>query len=65
MIEIFKSFLRFFNISMDLSIEINKPIGFGVLTCENIDQAIIRSDPSQGNKGSEAARACVDLLNLK
>ena len=50
---------------MDLSIEINKPIGFGVLTCENIDQAIIRSDPSQGNKGSEAARACVDLLNLK
>ena len=29
---------------MDLSIEINKPIGFGVLTCENIDQAIIRSD---------------------
>ena len=50
---------------MDLSIEINKPIGFGVLTCENINQAIIRSDPSQGNKGSEAARACVDLLNLK
>ena len=50
---------------MDLSIEINKPIGFGVLTCENIDQAIIRSDPSQGNKGLEAARACVDLLILK
>ena len=50
---------------MDLSIEINKPIGFGVLTCENIDQAIIRSDPAQGNKGAEAAIACVELLNLK
>jgi len=50
---------------MDLSIEINKPIGFGVLTCENIDQASIRSDPLKGNKGSEAAKACIDLLNLK
>ena len=50
---------------MDLSIEINKPIGFGVLTCENIDQAISRSDPTKGDKGSEAARACVDLLKLK
>ena len=50
---------------IDISNNSLKPIGFGVLTCENIDQAIIRSDPSQGNKGSEAARACVDLLNLK
>ena len=50
---------------MDLSIEINKPIGFGILTCENTEQAIKRSDPSQGNKGFEAAKACIDLLNLK
>ena len=50
---------------MDLSIEINKPIGFGILTCENTEQALIRSDPSQGNKGSEAAKACIDLLNLQ
>ena len=49
---------------MDLSIEINKPIGFGVLTCENIDQAITRSDPDKGNKGAEAARACIDLLKF-
>jgi len=49
---------------MDLSIQINKPIGFGVLTCENIDQAITRSDPSKGNKGAEAAKACVDLLKI-
>ena len=50
---------------MDLSIEINKPIGFGILTCDNKKQALIRSDPSQGNKGSEATKACIDLLNLK
>ena len=47
---------------MDLSISLNKPIGFGVLTCENIEQAQYRSDPLRGNKGLEAAKACVDLL---
>ena len=50
---------------MDLSIEINKPIGFGILTCENIEQALKRSDPNIGDKGSEAAKACIDLLKLK
>jgi len=49
---------------IDLSIKINKPIGFGILTCENLEQALKRSDPNQSNKGSEAAKACVDLLNL-
>ena len=49
---------------MDLSINLSKPIGFGILTCENIEQAKYRSDPVKGNKGREAAKACVDLLNL-
>ena len=48
---------------MDLSIEFNKPIGFGILTCDTYDQAIIRSDPLQKNKGKEAASACINLLN--
>tara|TARA_B100001123_G_scaffold450284_1_gene619828 strand:+ start:2019 stop:2465 length:447 start_codon:yes stop_codon:yes gene_type:complete len=43
---------------MDLSINLNKPIGFGVLACENIDQALERSNPEIGNKGAEAAIAC-------
>lgn len=47
---------------MDLSVDFNKPIGFGILTCETYEQAIIRSDPSQRNKGKEAASACVALL---
>ena len=49
---------------MDLSININKPIGFGILTCENLDQAIERSDPYKKNKGAEAAKACLDLLSI-
>ena len=47
---------------MDLSININKPIGFGVLTCENIEQALERSDPNKLNKGAEAAKACLELM---
>jgi 6,7-dimethyl-8-ribityllumazine synthase len=48
---------------MDLSIDFGKPIGLGILTCENYDQAIIRSDPLKKNKGKEAALACIHLLN--
>ena len=47
---------------MDLSILNNKPIGFGILTCEDIKQAKIRSDITKKNKGAEAAKACVDML---
>ena len=49
---------------MDLSIILNKPIGFGILTCDNIEQAQYRSNPVRGNKGKAAAKACVDLLAL-
>ena len=48
---------------MDLSVDFSKPIGMGILTCENYDQAIIRSDPFKKNKGKEAALACIHLLN--
>tara|TARA_B100000214_G_C23505374_1_gene418138 strand:+ start:104 stop:505 length:402 start_codon:yes stop_codon:yes gene_type:complete len=47
---------------MDLSIDRNIPIGFGILTCYDLDQAIIRSDVNQKNKGREAALACIELL---
>ena len=50
---------------MDLSISSNKPICFGILTCENIDQAIERSHPDKRNKGAEAAKACIDILRYK
>lgn len=50
---------------MDLSIKFKKPIGFGILTCDTYEQAIIRSDPKKKNKGKEAATACLELLNSK
>ena len=47
---------------MDLSVENNKAIGFGILTCYDINQAIIRSDTKQKNKGREATLACIELI---
>ena len=47
---------------MDLSIEFNVPVGFGILTCYDLEQAMIRSDINQKNKGQEAALACIQLL---
>ena len=47
---------------MDLSVEFNIPIGFGILTCYDLEQAIIRSDINQKNKGREAALAYIELL---
>ena len=47
---------------MDISNNSLKPMGFGILTCENIKQANIRSDVRKKNKGKEAAKACINLL---
>ena len=40
-------------------------IGNGVLTVENEEQAIVRSDPKQGDKGGHAARAALALYDLR
>jgi 6,7-dimethyl-8-ribityllumazine synthase len=40
-------------------------IGNGILTVENEDQALVRADPKQKNKGGEAAEAAIALLALK
>ena len=47
---------------MKLSIESKKPIGNGILTCLNKDQAVDRADKSNKNKGKEAADAAIELL---
>ena len=47
---------------MDISVDYSVPIGFGILTCFSLEQAIIRSDINQKNKGREAALACIKLL---
>ena len=40
-------------------------VGNGILTVENEAQAIARADPAQGDKGGDAARAALALLQLK
>ena len=40
------------------------PLLFGVITADNIDQAIDRAREKLNNKGFEAARAAVELVNL-
>ena len=47
---------------MKLSIESKKPIGNGILTCLNKDQAVERADKLNKNKGKEAADAALELL---
>jgi len=41
------------------------PIGNGILTVENEEQALVRADPAQKDKGGEAAKAAVALYALK
>ena len=45
--------------------ETGVPHAFGVLTCENLAQAIDRAGLKMGNKGFEAAMAAVEMVNLK
>ncbi|MGB5019866.1 6,7-dimethyl-8-ribityllumazine synthase [Sphingorhabdus sp.] len=40
-------------------------IGNGILTVENEEQAIVRADPKQKDKGGEAAKAALALFALK
>ncbi|MEM9587226.1 MAG: 6,7-dimethyl-8-ribityllumazine synthase [Planctomycetota bacterium] len=49
---------------MELGQQTGKPIGFGLLTCNNLQQAIDRSGGKAGNKGEESAAAVIELLRL-
>ena len=40
------------------------PVIFGVLTCDNIEQAIERAGTKAGNKGSDAAKSAIEMANL-
>jgi 6,7-dimethyl-8-ribityllumazine synthase len=47
-----------------VSLEFDMPIGFGVLTCGTIEQALERSGTKQGNKGVDAALAAIEMVSL-
>jgi 6,7-dimethyl-8-ribityllumazine synthase len=49
----------------DLAIQHTLALGYGILTVENPDQAWARASRQQKNKGGEAAKACLDMLDLK
>jgi 6,7-dimethyl-8-ribityllumazine synthase len=49
---------------MDLTLQ-GFAIGNGILTVENEAQAMARADPTQGDKGGDAARAALALYNLR
>ncbi len=43
--------------------ETGVPVGFGVLTCETLTQAMARAGGDAGNKGAEAAAAAIETAN--
>jgi 6,7-dimethyl-8-ribityllumazine synthase len=47
-----------------IALETNKPVLFGVLTCQSLEQAIQRSGGSVGNKGIECAQAALEMVGL-
>ena len=40
------------------------PVAFGVLTTENIEQAIERAGTKAGNKGYDCAMGAIEMVNL-
>ncbi|HEY8271074.1 MAG TPA: 6,7-dimethyl-8-ribityllumazine synthase [Pseudobdellovibrionaceae bacterium] len=47
-----------------LMLEYKKPIGFGVLTTENDEQALERAGGKHGNKGTECAQVVLEMMGL-
>lgn len=47
-----------------VSLQTEVPVIFGVLTTDNIEQAIERAGTKAGNKGSDAAKAAIEMANL-
>ena len=50
---------------MDLAINKSTPIGNGILTVDNEEQALIRADKNKKNFGGHAAKACIQLFKYK
>ncbi len=48
----------------NVSLQTEVPVIFGVLTTDNIEQAIERAGTKAGNKGSDAAKSAIEMANL-
>lgn len=51
--------------TMDVAVRQDVPVGNGILTVENREQALARAEGGIKGKGGDAARACLDVLSLK
>ena len=49
----------------DLACDRGAALGYGILTCENQDQAWARAKVGERNKGGEAAKACLAMIGVK
>lgn len=49
----------------DLAVRHCLALGFGILTTENREQAMARAAVDQGNKGADAANACLKMVDFK
>ena len=49
---------------IDVSLKFNKPVIFGVVTTNNLEQALDRAGGKHGNKGVEAAVAAIHMLSF-
>ncbi|MEN2768196.1 6,7-dimethyl-8-ribityllumazine synthase [Ornithinibacillus xuwenensis] len=47
-----------------VSLETGKPVIFGILTTETIEQAIERAGTKAGNKGAESAVSAIEMANI-
>ena len=50
---------------MEIAVYQSAALGFGILTCDTKDQAQTRAGISQGNKGADAARTCLRMMDIK
>jgi 6,7-dimethyl-8-ribityllumazine synthase len=48
----------------NVALESKIPLTFGVLTTDNLEQAIERAGSKSGNKGFEAAVSAIEMVNL-
>jgi hypothetical protein len=48
----------------NVALETGIPVLFGVLTTDNLEQAIERAGTKAGNKGSDAAKSAIEMVNL-
>lgn len=48
----------------NISINTGIPVIFGVITADNLEQAIDRAGSKNGNKGEDAARVAIEMANL-